>query len=63
MMFDVMVRKFEKVNGKESYVVSRVHHLELSKFVRKSQDEGDYVFAVIPLFKKNNTDDNGEVKQ
>lgn len=61
MVFDVIVRDEIKNNGKMVFSVMRVHHFDLSKFVRKIQDDGKYVFAVIPLFRRNRRgdDENG----
>ena len=46
MIFDVGVRTNIR---KAAYF--RVNDLELSAFVRKVQDDGNYVFSVIPLFR------------
>jgi len=51
-MFDVGVRTNIR---KAAYF--RVNDLELSAFVRKVQDDGNYVFSVIPLFRPKKKDE------
>ena len=51
-MFDVGVRTNIR---KAAYF--RVNDLELSTFVRKVQDDGNYVFSVIPLFRPKKKDE------
>jgi hypothetical protein len=53
MMFDVMVRKGAlNGKGKQVFEVFRCSNAELSKRLRQVQNDGDYIFSVIPLFRK-----------
>lgn len=52
MIFDVMVREGHNADGKAIINVKRVHDSELSAMVRRMQDEGIYILAVIPLFRQ-----------
>jgi hypothetical protein len=55
MVFDVMVRKGAlNGEGKQVFEVFRCSDAELSKRLRQVQNDGDYIFSVIPLFKKRN---------
>lgn len=58
MVFDVMIREGYNDDGKVIIKVDRVHQMMLSSYLRREQDEGKYVFAVIPLFKKKTFEDN-----
>jgi hypothetical protein len=56
MMFDVGVRLGYNASGKAMNRYYRVHDTLLSVSIRKAQDAGQYVFSIIPLFrKKQNT--------
>jgi hypothetical protein len=52
MMFDVGVRLGYNAAGKAMNRFYRVHDTLLSKSLRKSQDAGQYIFSIIPLFRK-----------
>jgi hypothetical protein len=51
MVFDVMIRAGKNAAGKDVYNVRRVHDRELSSFLRSTQNVGDYIVSVIPLFR------------
>jgi hypothetical protein len=52
MMFDVGVRLGYNASGKAMNRYYRVHDTLLSVSIRKAQDAGQYVFSIIPLFRK-----------
>lgn len=51
-MFDVGVREGYKEDGKAINNFYRVRDKELSLAIRRAQDNGQYVFSVIALFRK-----------
>ena len=52
MMFDVGIRVGHNAAGKAIHRYYRIHDTLLSESIRKAQDEGQYVFSIIPLFNK-----------
>ncbi len=52
MIFDVGVRVGYNESGKAICRYFRVRDNMLSEILRKTQDEGQYIFSVIPLFRK-----------
>ena len=51
MIFDVMIKSGKNAVGKDVFNVYRVRDSALSAYLRKTQDDGQYIVSVIPLFR------------